>query len=165
MGSEGATGANETRAPPIHSHPAPPSRIFRTTVFTYSLPSSRNSMLKSRFCTCNLLRYSSSLPRNFSSTAAKMVKKGDAIPSVELMETTPGTKVNLAKELSSGKGLIVGVPAAFSTSLLGPSYGLSMPPLESFQSTTSGVKWDNPDPNITFFPCTHRRQSIQLMIC
>ena len=47
-----------------------------------------------------------------------MVKTGDAIPSVELVETTPGTKVNLAKELSSGKGLIIGVPAAFSESLL-----------------------------------------------
>ena len=31
-----------------------------------------------------------------------------------MLEGSPGTKVNLAKELSSGKGLIIGVPAAFS---------------------------------------------------
>ncbi|MCJ1274127.1 hypothetical protein MMC21_001922 [Puttea exsequens] len=44
-----------------------------------------------------------------------MVKEGDAIPSVELVETTPGSKVNLATELK-GKGLVIGVPAAFSPS-------------------------------------------------
>ena len=43
-----------------------------------------------------------------------MVKVGASIPSVDLYETTPGTKVDLSKELSSGKGLIIGVPAAFS---------------------------------------------------
>ena len=42
-----------------------------------------------------------------------MVKVGDPIPSVELVEGSPGNKVNLAKELK-GKGLIIGVPAAFS---------------------------------------------------
>ncbi|KAL9100032.1 MAG: hypothetical protein Q9163_004549 [Psora crenata] len=44
-----------------------------------------------------------------------MVKAGDAIPSIELFENTPGTKVDLSKELK-GKGLIIGVPAAFSPS-------------------------------------------------
>jgi len=43
-----------------------------------------------------------------------MVKVGDSIPSVELFEGSPGNKVNLAKELASGKGLVIGVPAAFS---------------------------------------------------
>jgi hypothetical protein len=33
---------------------------------------------------------------------------------IELMEGSPGNKINLAKELT-GKGLIIGVPAAFST--------------------------------------------------
>ena len=42
-----------------------------------------------------------------------MVKVGDSIPSVELVEGSPGNKVNLAKELK-GKALIIGVPAAFS---------------------------------------------------
>ena len=43
-----------------------------------------------------------------------MVKVGDSIPDVDLYENSPGTKVNLHKELK-GKGLIIGVPAAFST--------------------------------------------------
>ncbi|KAI9796440.1 MAG: hypothetical protein M1825_000619 [Sarcosagium campestre] len=43
-----------------------------------------------------------------------MVKVGDSIPDLEvLQEGSPGTKVNLAKELK-GKGVIIGVPAAFS---------------------------------------------------
>ncbi|KAK4498203.1 hypothetical protein PRZ48_010860 [Zasmidium cellare] len=44
-----------------------------------------------------------------------MVQAGDSIPEIELFEG-PETKVNLAKELASGKGVIVGVPAAFSPS-------------------------------------------------
>lgn len=51
--------------------------------------------------------------QNFHATTATMVKVGDSIPSVDLVEGTPGSKVNLAKELK-GKGLIIGVPAAFS---------------------------------------------------
>ena len=43
-----------------------------------------------------------------------MVKVGDSIPSVELTEGNPGGKVNLATELASGPGMIIGVPAAFS---------------------------------------------------
>ncbi|KAL4968025.1 peroxiredoxin family protein [Aspergillus stella-maris] len=49
----------------------------------------------------------------FHSTAPAFVQKGDAIPDIDLVESSPGNKVNLAKELS-GKGVIVGVPAAFS---------------------------------------------------
>lgn len=33
---------------------------------------------------------------------------------MELFEDSPGNKVNLSKELAQGKGLIIGVPAAFS---------------------------------------------------
>lgn len=61
---------------------------------------------------------SSSL-RPFHTTSVKMVKPGDAIPSIELYETTPGTKVDLSKELK-GKGIIIGVPAAFSEFHLKP---------------------------------------------
>lgn len=43
-----------------------------------------------------------------------MVQVGDSIPSVELREKDPGTKVNLAEEFGSGSGIIIGVPAAFS---------------------------------------------------
>ncbi|KAN0121708.1 Redoxin [Hyaloscypha variabilis] len=41
-----------------------------------------------------------------------MVKVGDSIPSIDLVEGKPDAKVNLSKEL--GSGLIIGVPAAFS---------------------------------------------------
>ncbi|KAI9863468.1 MAG: Peroxiredoxin-5, mitochondrial [Vezdaea acicularis] len=45
-----------------------------------------------------------------------MVKVGDRVPDLDvLVENSPGNKVNLAKELK-GKGLIIGVPAAFSPS-------------------------------------------------
>lgn len=33
---------------------------------------------------------------------------------MELQEKTPDNKVNLSKELASGKGVIIGIPAAFS---------------------------------------------------
>jgi len=52
--------------------------------------------------------------RGFQSTARACVQVGDAIPNVDLVETSPGNKVNIAKELQD-KGVIVGVPAAFST--------------------------------------------------
>ena len=42
------------------------------------------------------------------------VKVGDSVPDIELFEDSPGNKVNLAKELAEGEGLIIGVPAAFS---------------------------------------------------
>jgi 2-Cys peroxiredoxin 5 len=41
-----------------------------------------------------------------------MVKVGDSIPSIELVEGKPDAKVDLSKEF--GSGLIIGVPAAFS---------------------------------------------------
>ena len=56
-------------------------------------------------------------PRYFHPTTVNMVKVGDKIPDVDLFEASPGDKVNLSKELK-GKGLIIGVPAAFSKCLL-----------------------------------------------
>jgi 2-Cys peroxiredoxin 5 len=52
-----------------------------------------------------------------------MVKAGDSVPNIDLVEGSPGNKVNLSKEL--GSGLIIGVPAAFSKCL---SLLLSSPP-------------------------------------
>ncbi|KAL8642013.1 MAG: hypothetical protein Q9228_001246 [Teloschistes exilis] len=49
----------------------------------------------------------------FSTTSPAFVNRGDPIPHLDLVEGSPGNKVNLAKELK-GKGLIIGVPAAFS---------------------------------------------------
>ncbi|TID22312.1 hypothetical protein E2P81_ATG11415 [Venturia nashicola] len=54
--------------------------------------------------------------RCFHASATRFVKVGDGIPNVELMESSPGNKVNLATELKGKKGLIVGVPAAYSPS-------------------------------------------------
>jgi hypothetical protein len=68
-------------------------------------------------------RLASALPRAssqrawFHSTRPAFVKVGDSIPNLDiLVEGSPGNKVNLAAELS-GNGIIVGVPAAFSTCL------------------------------------------------
>lgn len=56
--------------------------------------------------------------RTFHATRPALVKAGDAIPDLEvLVEGSPGNKVSLAAELAkagTGKGLIIGVPAAFS---------------------------------------------------
>lgn len=55
-----------------------------------------------------------SLRRMLHASANSRVQVGDAIPDIELVEKSPGNKVSLAKELAAGKGVIVGVPAAFS---------------------------------------------------
>ncbi|KAK5721176.1 hypothetical protein LTR17_014817 [Elasticomyces elasticus] len=53
--------------------------------------------------------------RSYHATRSMAVQIHDAIPDVELMENSPGNKVSIAKELK-GKGVIIGVPAAFSPS-------------------------------------------------
>jgi hypothetical protein len=45
--------------------------------------------------------------RLFHASAPAWVKVGDKLPSVDLVEGSPGNKVNLASELT-GKGLIIG---------------------------------------------------------
>lgn len=54
--------------------------------------------------------------RSFSSTAVTMapIKVGDAIPSVEVFEGEPGKKVNLAELFKGKKGVLFGVPGAFT---------------------------------------------------
>ena len=54
--------------------------------------------------------------RQFHATPRAAVSVGDRIPDLEvLVEDTPGNKVSLAKELAkTTKGLVIGVPAAFS---------------------------------------------------
>lgn len=60
--------------------------------------------------------YNKSNLRNFSATAATMVlQAGDPIPSAQVSEGTPTNKFDLAEKLKEGKGLIIAVPAAFST--------------------------------------------------
>ncbi|KAI4241634.1 MAG: hypothetical protein L6R40_004467 [Gallowayella cf. fulva] len=74
----------------------------------------------------------------FSTTRPAFVNVGDRIPDIDLVEASPGNKVNLAKELK-GKGLVIGVPAAFSTFLVNcspptsinsniPAYTCRLPP-------------------------------------
>ncbi len=48
--------------------------------------------------------------RFFHATAPTLVKAGDKLPNVELMENSPGNKINLAEELKSGKGIVIGKP-------------------------------------------------------
>jgi 2-Cys peroxiredoxin 5 len=55
-----------------------------------------------------------------------MVKVGDSIPSIELVEGKPDAKADLSKEL--GSGLIIGVPAAFSTPNSFSNLAKSSPP-------------------------------------
>lgn len=52
----------------------------------------------------------------FHSSASARVQVGDTIPDLNVLtENSPGNKINLAEELKErGKGLIIGVPAAFS---------------------------------------------------
>ncbi|KAG0647073.1 Antioxidant enzyme [Hyphodiscus hymeniophilus] len=55
--------------------------------------------------------------RSFHNSARAFIKVGDSIPQLNvLVEDSPGNKVNLAEEISKGKSLIIGVPAAFSPS-------------------------------------------------
>jgi 2-Cys peroxiredoxin 5 len=46
--------------------------------------------------------------RLFHASAPALVQVGDKLPNVDLMENSPGNKVNLAAELKSGKGVIIG---------------------------------------------------------
>lgn len=53
--------------------------------------------------------------RSFSTTRPAFIKVGDKIPNLNtLVENSPGNKVNLSELTTTGKALIIGVPAAFS---------------------------------------------------
>ena len=51
---------------------------------------------------------------SFHSSARSLVKVGDSIPSINLVENSPGNQVNLSEQIGTGKALIIGVPGAFS---------------------------------------------------
>lgn len=55
--------------------------------------------------------------RGFHASTRSLVKAGDAVPNVELVEDSPGNKVSIANELKKN-GLVIGVPAAFSKVVL-----------------------------------------------
>ena len=46
--------------------------------------------------------------RLFHASAPALVQVGDKLPNVDLTENSPGNKVNLATELKSGKGVVIG---------------------------------------------------------
>ncbi|KAK8055689.1 peroxiredoxin 5- prdx5 [Apiospora rasikravindrae] len=53
--------------------------------------------------------------RSFHATRPALVQVGDPLPNLEVLcEASPGNKVNLLDEFRSTKGLVIGVPAAFS---------------------------------------------------
>ncbi|KAF2457668.1 Redoxin [Lineolata rhizophorae] len=54
--------------------------------------------------------------RGFHRSPRPLVQVGDALPDVQLMEGSPGNRVSLAEELGRGRGVVVGVPAAYSPS-------------------------------------------------
>ncbi|KAF8461118.1 thioredoxin peroxidase/alkyl hydroperoxide reductase [Kalaharituber pfeilii] len=64
------------------------------------------------------VRPASTLRRSFHSSPSFFINVGDAIPDVEVQEGSPGNKLSIANEIK-GKGLIIGVPAAFSPACSG----------------------------------------------
>lgn len=64
---------------------------------------------------CMLPRLRAASLPSFHTSRPGLVNVGDRIPDLTvLVENSPGNKVNLSQELE--RGLIIGVPAAFSTS-------------------------------------------------
>ena len=62
-----------------------------------------------------LIPRSTQFSRSFSSTSQAFIKVGDRLPQLDvLVENSPGNKVNLSEQVTKGKALIIGVPAAFS---------------------------------------------------
>jgi len=59
-------------------------------------------------------RPAAGVARSFHATPRAWVKVGDEVPAVELLENSPGNKVNLADEFKTANGYIVGVPGAFT---------------------------------------------------
>ena len=75
---------------------------------------------------CRLPQLSVRRHKLFHASRPAWVAVGSALPDVDLVEHSPGNKVNLFNEIK-GKALIIGVPAAFSTlSLLSSALSLSL---------------------------------------
>lgn len=70
----------------------------------------------SRGCQERFLEWTFGGVRGFRSAAVAMapIKVGDAIPSVEVFEKEPGNKVNLAELFKGKKGVLFGLPGAFT---------------------------------------------------
>lgn len=86
--------------------------VFHESFHKQSLPIRQATKMLSALA-LRRLAVTASRARTLHSTARAFVRVGDTIPNVELVEKSPGNKVNLSKEIK-GKALIIGVPAAFS---------------------------------------------------
>ncbi|XP_030855516.1 peroxiredoxin-5, mitochondrial-like [Strongylocentrotus purpuratus] len=66
-----------------------------------------NSLRRAAFVTCS---------RSFSSGSTRNmpIKAGDPVPSVEVCESTPGDKVNVAELFKGKTGVLFAVPGAFT---------------------------------------------------
>lgn len=92
----------------IPRHHAGSPVAIAIAIAMFRLPFSRASASAS-------LSVSVSVSRAFHSSRPLAVSQGDSIPNLDVLtENSPGNKVNLAAELASGKGVIVGTPGAFS---------------------------------------------------
>lgn len=80
----------------------------------HKYPSFYHQFLVSSSTTIPLAQFILSFTQSNTFQIAKMVKVGDSIPSIPLVEGKPDQTVDLSQELGSGSGIIIGVPAAFS---------------------------------------------------
>ncbi|KAL8794534.1 MAG: hypothetical protein Q9195_002869 [Heterodermia aff. obscurata] len=93
----------------------------------------------------SLARFVASSPvrsRPFRTTSPALVAVNDRVPDLDLVEDSPGNKVNLSQELAHGQGLIIGVPAAFTyvTGRLSKSYLVDYHYLTTMLSRDSHLK-------------------------
>ena len=71
-------------------------------------------MMACRTALPTLFRTAARPSRAFHGSARAFINVGDKIPDLDvLVENSPGNKVKLSEQMT-GKGLIIGVPAAFS---------------------------------------------------
>jgi hypothetical protein len=92
--------------PHLHHHPKPTHVLYLPPALTMFSAASRR---------LPLVRPAAGR-RLFHASAPAFVKVGDKLPDVDLVEGSPGNKVNLAKELT-GKGVIVGEPPTLPISI------------------------------------------------
>lgn len=100
-------------APNISRLPLSISNSSQKLIYLSSTP--LFTMLATRRSAATAIIRASRRAALFHSTRPSFVKVGDGLPDLEVLtENSPGNKVNLAKELKEGKGLIIGSPGAFS---------------------------------------------------
>uniref|UniRef100_A0A8C6FXB7 thioredoxin-dependent peroxiredoxin n=1 Tax=Moschus moschiferus TaxID=68415 RepID=A0A8C6FXB7_MOSMO len=113
-----------------------------------------------RGCLQGILEWTFGGVRGFRSAAVAMapIKVGDAIPSVEVFEKEPGNKVNLAELFKGKKGVLFGLPGAFTP-------GCSKVRLLADPSGTFGKETDLLlDDSLVFLFGNHRLKRFSMLI-